>query len=276
MSWWFVARVKEFFSYKRASTTTDYRYQHSLIKLEYKTRVEEITQLYFKLYQRNTNDECELSIDVERLLIGLIRKFNIESYIDSDNDEKIKDIIIVLKNLEKLHFKYFVKDNCDNINLDNSTIENINLSLRMISRIQPYNIDLKLKENFEDTLSNSKYSISEVTNLMIKLLEKLNTDVENYITQQEQYYYNNPWRNILRCPKFRKWNYNKYVEEEIRSFIRRVEIKLLEIQSENTRFDTVINENLEKSLEAGNNKTHLRKQAVINLKRLYTNYRKKN
>lgn len=276
MSWWFVARIKELFSYKRASTTTDYRYQPSLIKLEYKTRVEEITQLYFKLYQRNTNDECELSIDVERLLIGLIRKFNVESNIDSDNDENIRDIIIVLKNLEKVHFKYFVKDNCDNINLNNSTIEDINLSLRMISRIQPYRIDLKLRENFEDTLSDSKYSISEVTNLMIKLLEKLNNDVENYITEQEVYYNNYPWRNTLRCPKFRKWNYNKYVEEEIRSFIRRVEIKLLDIQAENTRFDTVINQNLEKSLEAGNNKTHLRKQAVINLKRLYTNYRKKN
>ena len=275
-SWWFVARIKEFYKYKGADKEIKYKYEPSLINSNFKERVDEITELYFKIYQKNSNGECDLNNHVERLIMGLIKKNNIEAEINTNDEQNIREVIRILNNLKILHNKYFVKNN--NIELNFNTLPNIRDSLSKIYKIKSHDIDLKKQEqNFKNTLPDNLYSISEVTRLLIELLEQLNKDIDKHVEEYDQYYKKNPIRNWLKCPKFRKWNYNKYIENDIRSFINRVEIKFSDIEKEKTILDLVIDKNLISSLTLnGPNKQHLQNQAIINLKKMYTNYRKKN
>lgn len=276
-NWWIVARIKEFFKYKGQKKEFKFKYEPTLIDNEFKDRVEEITLIYYRIYQKNGNNECEFSLDVERLIMGLIRKYNIEAEINTNENDNIIEVIKILKNLKTMHHKYFVKN--DNLTIEEETTKSINRSLNSINKISPHLINLKLNnDTFEESLPNTKFSISEITNLIIKLLEKLNTDIEKYIKDKDAYYKKYSIRNYFICPEFRKWNYEKYIEDDVRSFIKRVEIKLLDIEKEIPILDLVINKNLEKSLQTNNIniKKDLLNQSIINLKRMYVKYRKKN
>lgn len=283
-SWYIVARLKEYFKYKGQKKEIKYKYQKTLIEESFKDELQEITHLYFKIFQLNRNEDCKLSTDVKRLIIGPIKTHNIIPLIETNIDQEIQNVIKYLNNLEIIHNKYFVRNNHNDISLSmndlsNKKIEiimNIEESLIQINKVSLYNIDLtKEPQILRQTLSNNIYSFSEITMILIKFLELLKKEINDYVEEKDKYYKKYPKWNYFKCPKFRKWNYQQFIENEIVYFKNITEIKFSQIEKESNILNLIIDKNLQNALQTPepNIKKNFCNQAVINLKTMYADYR---
>lgn len=284
--WFIVAKLKEYFKYKGQKREIKYKYQPTLIEESFKDDLEEITQLYFKIFQLNRNDDCELSTDVKRLIIGPIKTYNIIPLIETNIDQEIQNVINYLYNLEIIHNKYFVINNHNDIHLSiddlskkkSEIIMNIKQSLTQINKVSSYKIDLtKEPQILRQTLSNNIYSFSEITMILIKLLELLKKEINDYVEEKDKYYKKYPKWNYFKCPKFRKWNYQQFIDNQIGYFKNFIEIKFSQIEKERKTINIIIDLNLQNALQTPdpNIKKNFCNQAVINLKTMYADYRNK-
>ena len=108
------------------------------------------------------------------------------------------------------------------------------------------------------------------------MLRELKSDVEKYRNDKDSYYKRYPIRNCLKSPNYRKWNYNRFIYNELDHFSDILQIKDGDVIKEKNKFNTIVNDNLGQSFNVeAQRKLHLYNQSTVNLKSLYTSFRRK-
>lgn len=265
-------RIGEVFTTRKSSD--NYIFRSCLIKSEFLNRLSQIDKIYKSVYQLNAINECTLTIHVDRLIFGLLRRVNVNALIETRTQENIQNALDNIRKINEVHKKYFINYEQDRI--ENKTLDEIEEYLNQISEIDPENLDLT--QDLDDvtaSLTDVSYSILGITQIMKKLLQTLKDEVKNERDIEFSKHALHRFYYCTICPEYRKWNYNKFITEKLSPFLNRIEIKIEELNVQKGYFDTIINFNLNRCI-GNENQTQvidLSNQAGVNLRRLYTAYR---